>query len=296
MSDAIRDYLDTLRRALAGSDPATVQDALADAEDHLRSAVAQLREAEGLDDGAAAARALDEYGAAAEVASAYRAYERLSAPRFPSASREGAGMLLRFFGSLWDPRAWSALLFLLISLVTGIVFFYWFALSISLSLVFLLFIFGAPLAVLMLWASRGLLVVEGRMVEGMLGIRMPRRSPVRKKKGIGYRELWALLKDGHTWRALFYLLLKLPIGIVSFAILMVLLGYSLEMMAAPILIPIFDLPIVTTGRHVWYAPDWLLPLLFIAGFLDLVVTLHICKGLGRLQGRMARRFLLARDV
>ena len=294
MSDAIRDYLETLRRALAGSDPATVQDALADAEDHLRSAVAQLREAEGLGEGAAMTRALAEYGDAAEVAGAYRAYERLSAPRFPSAASEGAGMAARFFSSLWDGRAWSSLLFLVISLVTAIVFFYWAVLSLSLSLVFLLFIFGTPLAVLMLWSSRGLLVVEGRLVEGMVGIRMPRRSPVRKRKGIWFGELWALLKDGYTWRALSYLMIKLPLSILWFTIAVVLLVYSLELLAAPILLTIFDLPIVTTGRHVWYAPEWLLPLLFIAGFLELVITLHICKGLGRLQGRMARWFLLAR--
>ena len=37
----IPDYLDQLRRALAGADPALVQDALYDAEEYLRSELAE---------------------------------------------------------------------------------------------------------------------------------------------------------------------------------------------------------------------------------------------------------------
>ena len=39
----IPDYLDQLRRALAGADPALVQDALYDAEEYLRAELAEQR-------------------------------------------------------------------------------------------------------------------------------------------------------------------------------------------------------------------------------------------------------------
>ena len=36
MNNQIDEYLNTLRKELAGSDPAIIQDALSDAEEHLR--------------------------------------------------------------------------------------------------------------------------------------------------------------------------------------------------------------------------------------------------------------------
>ena len=42
MTNGIEKYLEQLRLALAGSDPATIQDALSDAEEYLRDGVDQL--------------------------------------------------------------------------------------------------------------------------------------------------------------------------------------------------------------------------------------------------------------
>ena len=44
MTKSVEDYLDLLKTELNGSDTATIQDALADAEEHLRAALATLRE------------------------------------------------------------------------------------------------------------------------------------------------------------------------------------------------------------------------------------------------------------
>ena len=44
MIKSVEEYLELLRVELQGSDAATAQDALADAEDHLRAALASLRE------------------------------------------------------------------------------------------------------------------------------------------------------------------------------------------------------------------------------------------------------------
>ena len=44
MIKSIEEYLDALKAELKDSDAATVQDALADAEEHLRAALTNLRE------------------------------------------------------------------------------------------------------------------------------------------------------------------------------------------------------------------------------------------------------------
>jgi uncharacterized membrane protein len=77
MSRDINTYLDELRRALAGADPAVIHDALYDAEEHLRSefAAAQTAHAapavaadQAFDADAALAAIIEAYGTPQEVA------------------------------------------------------------------------------------------------------------------------------------------------------------------------------------------------------------------------------------
>ncbi len=42
----------------------------------------------------------------------------------------------------------------------------------------------------------------------------------------------------------------------------------------------------------WDAPDWSLPLLFIAGVLLLFGLLHVARGIGRLHGQLAKHLLV----
>jgi apolipoprotein N-acyltransferase len=89
-----------------------------------------------------------------------------------------------------EPRAWGALLYLLFTLATGIIYFTWTVTGISVSLGLLILIIGIPIAGLFILSTRGLALLEGRMVEALLGIRMPHRplfSP--NDKGI-----WAKFK------------------------------------------------------------------------------------------------------
>ena len=60
----IREYLDQLRAALGNADPALLQDALYDAEDHLRS---ELAENPGKPEADVLARIANSYGAPEEV-------------------------------------------------------------------------------------------------------------------------------------------------------------------------------------------------------------------------------------
>src|SRR5476649_1424834 len=65
----IPEYLAQLREALRGSDPALIQDALYDAEEYLRS---ELAERKGEDEQSVIAAVASSYGAPEEVADIYR--------------------------------------------------------------------------------------------------------------------------------------------------------------------------------------------------------------------------------
>jgi uncharacterized membrane protein len=72
MIKTVEEYLVELRMELNGSDMATIQDALADAEDHLRTAMVNLREGQpDLDEMDALQLVIQQYGSPSETAAAF---------------------------------------------------------------------------------------------------------------------------------------------------------------------------------------------------------------------------------
>src|SRR5215470_16429635 len=130
---SIDEYLKQLRAALEGQDPALIQDALYDAEEYLRAEVAahpDKSEADVLE------LIASTYGAPEEVAAAYRETEVKvkAALRTPPARPrpENPNPLSRFFGVYSDPRAYTSLFYMLLTLVTGIIYFTFVVTGISL--------------------------------------------------------------------------------------------------------------------------------------------------------------------
>ncbi len=292
----IREYLDQLRAALGDADPALIQDALYDAEDHLRSEMAEnpdKSEAEML------ARIANSYGAPEEVAAIYVDKEKvvqqaLRAPP-PPVPRSAFG---RFFGVAADPRAYAALFYMLLSLATGIFYFTWAVTGLSLSAGLSILIFGIVFAVLFFGTVRVLALVEGRIIEVMLGVRMPRRPPyVLRHQGWGAR-VKALFTDPRSWSTLLYMVLMLPLGIVYFTIATVGIALSLGLLFAPMAAFLeyhgaFDGNVGLYWNGDLVAPPLIFaPLAFLAGVLLLFSMLHIARGIGRLQGGIAKALLV----
>jgi uncharacterized membrane protein len=292
---SIEAYLEALRRHLAGSDPALVQDALFDAEDHLRSELTRLPETER---GDALAGIVDRYGSPAEIAEAYRENEeRLGAsyrPTAPPAGPRTTSILGPFFGIVVDPYAYLGLFYMFLSLVTGCLYFTWTVTGVSLSVGLFILIIGVPFMLLFLAVTRVLSYVEGRLVEALLGVRMPRRPRYEPGTGgwLGRITFW--LRDSRTWTTFLYLLLMLPLGIFYFTLAVTLLALSVALVAAPFVEGIFGYPVIHLGWYdVYYLPVWAYPLLVAGGILLFVLTLHLARLVGRLHGQLAKALLVA---
>jgi len=185
--ELIRIYLQDLKASLRGADKATIQDALADAEEHLRTAL-ESADAEKEAESEAVQDIIKEYGEAEEIAQAYKNWEVSLPPALastPAARRvaatangdnPAAKKYPGFFGVFADPKAWGGLVFMLISLVTGTLYFTWAVTGLSLSLGIMVLIIGIPIAIIFLLSFRGIAFLEGRLVEALLGERMPRRA------------------------------------------------------------------------------------------------------------------------
>jgi uncharacterized membrane protein len=288
----VRAYLDELRYALKGASPGLISDALADAEEHLQGEIAanpNKTEAEVL------ATVIETYGTPQEIAEEYRSMEAAIAGPFPKPEQKPQNHK-GFFGVISDPRAYAALMFMLLALPTGIFYFVWAVLGISLTIPFFLFIFGIPFALLFLGSVRILSHVEGRIVEGLLGVRMPRRLPAQSTGETIWARIGEALADIRTWSSLLYLLLRLPLGIFYFTLALVGIVLPIALIGGSLI------DLVTGQSHVHFSDEpWLnhlshtapglVFLMAVGGFLIFVV-LHMAKGIGWLHGRLAEALLV----
>lgn len=294
---SIPEYLAQLRDALAGADPALVQDALYDAEEYLRS---ELAENPGRSEADVIASVAGSYGAPAEVADIYRDTETkvqtaLRAPP-PPPRRSLAG---RFFGVAADPRTYGAMFYSVLALATGIFYFTWVVTGISLSLGLSVIIIGIPFVILFLGSVRLLSLVEGRIVEVMLGERMPRRPVYADRDRPVLTRIGAMFTDPRTWSTLVYMLLMLPLGILYFVLAVALLSVSAALVVAPPLAMFgaFDGWTISGGWLGYWEPStvlgwWELPIAFACGVVLLFATLHLLRGIGQVHGAVAKQLLV----
>src|SRR5512137_938561 len=108
MINTISEYLEQLKAELAGNDPATVQDALSDAEEYLRNALENKQKAEpGLAEADALPSIIEEFGSPPEFAEEYKQIEEHIRPSLsrPDQGDQKRTAYDRFFGIIADPKA-----------------------------------------------------------------------------------------------------------------------------------------------------------------------------------------------
>jgi uncharacterized membrane protein len=294
---SIDEYLRQLRQALQGADPALIQDALYDAEEYLRAECASHPEKSEAD---VLELIASTYGAPEEVAAAYRDTEaKVNAalrPVIPRAT-ESPNPLRRFFGVFSDSRAYLSLFYMLLTLVTGIIYFTVVVTGLSLSAGLAVLIIGFPFFLAFIGIARVLALGEGRLLEAITGERMPRR-PVHPGARTGF---WArvgeMLKDPRTWTTLAYLLLMLPVGIFYFVIAITGISIGVALIAGPFLVMAqhlgwdFNDGISVMQPAVLAAP-LIAPFTIALGVLILTLLMHAARGIGRAQVVLARALLV----
>jgi uncharacterized membrane protein len=290
--ETVRDYLAQLQRALRGAPPGLVADALADCEYHLNNEIAQnpnVAERQLL------ATVIETYGSPEEIAEEYKDMEAAIAGPFPK-SEQPQEHRYRFFNVISDPRTYGALLYMLLSLATGIFYFTWAVTGIALTAGLALLIIGIPFALLFVASIRLLGHIEGRIVEGLLGVRMPRRMPASAGDETLFARIRDALIDVRTWSSLVYLLLMLPLGITYFVIAIVGIAVPLGVAGGSVWsllsnhnhIQIADVPWL---QHLLQTAPGLL-LLGALGILLFFVTLHVARGVGWMHARLAELLLV----
>jgi uncharacterized membrane protein len=308
MISSIEQYLSELKKELAGSDRATVQDALSDAEEYLRTAMATAMEGDTpISETEAMAQIIEKYGTPKEIAAAYKAIEsripsafarpepkkvEIPAGPAPPTPPDTRPWYARFFGVFAEPRAWGALFYLIFAMGTGIAYFTWAVTGISVSAGLLVLIIGIPIFWLFLLSARGIALVEGRLIEALLGVRMPRRPLFSRKDISWWQKMKTLFTERQTWTAVVYMILQMPLGIIYFTVLITLIAVSLGLIFKPVLELAWGIPSFVIGDYGYFTPTWLIPFAVIGGILLLFATMHLAKYIGRLHGMMAKTMLV----
>jgi uncharacterized membrane protein len=290
---SVEEYLDILKTELKDSDTATIQDALADAEEHLRAALTSLREKQPeISQEEALTQVIEQYGSPDETASAYAEVERRTSPQLARPVANNESLLARFFGVYADARAWGSLLYMLIAFVTGVFYFTWVVTGLSLSVSFALFIFGLPFALLFFLSVRGLALLEGRLVEGLLGVRMPRRPLFTQQKLKWIDRLKELAIDRHTWFSILYMFIQFILGTIYFVVFVTVLSFSLSFIAIPIVQEWSGIGAIYNNGIRYFFPIWSYPLLILGGLMLWTTFMNLARGVGQLHGRVAKSLLV----
>lgn len=202
------------------------------------------------------------------------------------------------------------IVFLLLSLPLGILYFTAIITGFSLGVGTLVIWIGLPILFATLFLVRGLAEMERRMVSSLLRMPMPYQSPEPHELHQGFlKRFGKILTDPYTWTSMIYMLLKLPLGILNFTLVVALVSVSLSLTFMPLAYLINLLVNTTllangiTGTDVMI-PGFIVihgyfdPVMFIRSFLGIpvgllfwVVTSYIINALALVSGELARALL-----
>ena len=200
-----------------------------------------------------------------------------------------------FLEALAQRRTYTTLLYLLLSMATGILAFTYTVAGLSLSLGLAILIVGIPVAITFLMGARLLSLAEVHLLRALVGGEGP-ASPALFPAGEGwFGRLKGLLGDRRTWTSLLYLLLLMPLGIAYFTTFVSLLATGLSLVAVPfarLFHATGTLSLDLGGTWIITHPNLAGVLCGLAGLALLPLTFHLALLLGRFQVWLAKHLLV----
>ena len=125
--------------------------------------------------------------------------------------------------------------YLLLGLPLGIVEFVAIVTGLSMGFGLLITLLGIPVLVLTLLGARATAAFERELARTLLDAPMPRHQPrADRSPGFFWRRLVDLVTDRDTWASVAFLLLRLPMGIIDFTVVVTLVSLALGGFAQPI--------------------------------------------------------------
>ena len=189
----------------------------------------------------------------------------------------------RFFGVVTNPQSYLNIVYLLLAFPLGTLYFVFLVTGLSLGFGLIITLLGIPILGLVLGGSWALCRFERGAAITLLGVDIQAGSSQPESVGLWSR-VKVLLKERLTWTGTLYLLLKFPLGVATFTIVVTLSAVTLALITAPILYLFADIDLV-----IWYVDT--LPEAFLCALIGvglLFISLHLMNGIACVSGRIAR--------
>jgi hypothetical protein len=189
------------------------------------------------------------------------------------------------FGPVIWWRSYTRLLYLLLALPLGVLYFTVYVTGLSLGIGLLIMTIGAVILVALMLASRPIAHFERMLAVGLVGETIP-PIPAPRTAGPGFwKWLAGTAGDSVTWKTLAFALLRFPLGLVSWVLVVVLVSLALGLIAAPVIEPLggevdFGVWSPTTAAE--------LGAVSLIGLAAFVIVIHIVNGLAVAWGKLAR--------
>jgi hypothetical protein len=197
----------------------------------------------------------------------------------------------KFFGVILRGQTYLNALFLFLAFPLGLVYFIFLVTGISLGIGLAVVWVGLLILLAVFAGWYGLVAFERQMAIWLLHEQIP---PL-MKQDLSDNTLWekflAVLRNPVTWKGLAYLLVKFPLGLVTFVVVVTATAVSTSLIAAPfyysLVHPTVDFIVIS-----WVVdtlPEALT--LSLLGVLMMFISLHVINGLAWISGKFARVML-----
>jgi hypothetical protein len=194
-----------------------------------------------------------------------------------------------FFGVIANPQSYRNLLYLLLGLPLGTLYFTALVTGFSVGLSMLvLALVGIPLLIGLWYLIRGFMALEHGLASGLLHVDIAPLAPVPPRTKGWWARFKALWTDKPSWKGTTYLLGRFPAGIATFTLAVTLVSTSLGMAFAPTYMWTSD--DITWGSQTFDPFPWSFALVPL-GVLMTFVSLHLMNALADGCARWARASL-----
>ena len=190
-----------------------------------------------------------------------------------------------FFGVIRQRQTYLNIAYLLLAFPLGTFYFVFLVTGFSVGLGLLIVWIGALILPAVVFAARALGAFERQLACKVLQTDIPHRFPTVERQGFKGR-VKSAMTDSLTWTSVLYLLLKFPLGIGTFVVIVTLLSTSLGLVTAIIAAPFgpfhHKIGVWEFGTFPGAA------ILTMIGLFLLPISLHISNWLAWIHGRFAR--------
>ena len=201
-----------------------------------------------------------------------------------------------FFGIVLKIQSYKNILYLLGSFPLGVFYFIFLVIGVSTGLSLSIIWVGIPILLLVCACWLAFAKFERFIVINFL----KEEIPIVEQKNIGDVGLWRyvgfILSDPFSWKSLLFLLLKFPLGIISFGFLVVLISLSVAFLSLPFsfrTIQFFQISIpMLSGQRIFEITNMKAAICgTLLGMILWPITLYIAKGLTWVHANSAKLLL-----